>query len=131
MEIHCCKENFQVIEENLYKYCKYYSGQEPKFIEDDIFKIIVSLNEAFSYDFEVDALESAVKLCEGAVAAEKSAVKTTNKSLEQQNLVLQYVANKGKITTKEAAMLLLVKERRARAILMVDKSRYIAKTRRK
>lgn len=35
---------------NLYKYCKFYSGQEPKFIEDDVFKIIVPLDDTFSYD---------------------------------------------------------------------------------
>lgn len=36
---------------NLYKYSKYYSGEEPKFIEGDVFRIIVPLNEAFSFDF--------------------------------------------------------------------------------
>ncbi len=35
---------------NLYKYSRYYSGQEPEFIEGDIFRIIVPLNEEYSYD---------------------------------------------------------------------------------
>ena len=29
---------------------KYYSGEEPEFIEGDVFRIIVPLNEEYSYD---------------------------------------------------------------------------------
>ena len=36
---------------NLFKYSKYYSGQEPKFIEGDVFRIIVPLDDEYSYDF--------------------------------------------------------------------------------
>ena len=36
---------------NLFKYSKYYSGQEPKFIENDVFRIIVPLDDEYSYDF--------------------------------------------------------------------------------
>lgn len=36
---------------NLFKYSKYYSGQEPKFIEGDVFRIIVPLDDIYSYDF--------------------------------------------------------------------------------
>ncbi|MDR1940197.1 MAG: putative DNA binding domain-containing protein [Clostridiales bacterium] len=35
---------------NLYKYTKLYSGKEPQFIEGDIFKIIVPLNDSYSFD---------------------------------------------------------------------------------
>jgi ATP-dependent DNA helicase RecG len=35
---------------NLFKYSKYYSGQEPELIEGDDFRIIVPLNEEYSYD---------------------------------------------------------------------------------
>lgn len=35
---------------NLFKYSKYYSGQNPKFHEGDIFRIIVPLNEEYSFD---------------------------------------------------------------------------------
>ena len=35
---------------NLFKYSKYYSGQEPAFCEGDVFRIIVPLNDAFSFD---------------------------------------------------------------------------------
>lgn len=36
---------------NLYKYSKYYSGAEPTFMEGDVFRIIVPLNDAYSFDF--------------------------------------------------------------------------------
>jgi len=36
---------------NLFKYSKYYSGKEPEFIEDDIFRIIVPLKDFDSNDY--------------------------------------------------------------------------------
>ncbi len=36
----------------LFKYSKYYSGQEPEFKEGDVFRINVPLNEKYSYDYE-------------------------------------------------------------------------------
>lgn len=36
---------------NLYKYSKYYSGGEPCFTEGDVFRIVVPLNDACSFDF--------------------------------------------------------------------------------
>lgn len=38
---------------NLFKYSKYYSGKEPEFIEDDVFRIIVPLDVDYSYDYDV------------------------------------------------------------------------------
>lgn len=35
----------------LFKYCKFYSGEEPEFIEGDMFRIVVPLNEEYSYDY--------------------------------------------------------------------------------
>lgn len=39
---------------NLFKYCKFYSGEEPQFVEGDVFRIIVPLNEMYSFDYETD-----------------------------------------------------------------------------
>ena len=36
---------------NLFKYSKYYSGQESQFIEGDVFRIIVPLDDDYSFDF--------------------------------------------------------------------------------
>ena len=35
----------------LFKYCKFYSGKEPEFVEGDVFRIIVPLDEKYSYDY--------------------------------------------------------------------------------
>ena len=54
---------------NLYKYSKYYSGEEPSFIEGDVFRIVVPLNDAYSFDFGTGTAdkksESADKMFDG------------------------------------------------------------------
>ena len=37
---------------NLFKYSKFYSGQDPEFLEGDIFRTIVPLDEKYSFDYE-------------------------------------------------------------------------------
>ena len=37
---------------NLFKYSKFYSGEDPEFVEGDIFRIIVPLNENYSFDYQ-------------------------------------------------------------------------------
>lgn len=37
---------------NLFKYSRFYSGGAPQFHEGDVFRIIVPLNEAYSFDYE-------------------------------------------------------------------------------
>lgn len=37
---------------NLYKYSRYYSGQEPEFKEGGIFRIVVPLDDEYSFDYE-------------------------------------------------------------------------------
>ena len=115
------------------KYSRYYSGQEPEFIEGDIFKIIVPLNDEYSYDFETNRIETdnADKTQESADKTQESADKTqesADKSQEsadkmqesadksQHKLVLEYVEKNGKITSRQAEELLHVKQRRAREV---------------
>ena len=38
---------------NLFKYSRFYSGKDPEFREGDVFRIIVPLDENFSYDCEL------------------------------------------------------------------------------
>lgn len=53
---------------NLYKYTKFYSGQEPELIEGDIFRIIVPLDDSYSFDQEI-----------GSETTPKTTPKTTDK----------------------------------------------------
>lgn len=112
---------------NLFKYSKYYSGQEPEFIEGDVFRIIVPLDEEYSFDFNIgkNGTKSADKKPISAdkmpISADKVPI-NADEILEenlskQQRQVLQYVKENGKITSHQAELLLQVKQRRARAIL--------------
>ena len=108
---------------NLFKYSRYYSGQEPEFIEGDIFKIIVPLDDEYSYDFETNRIET-----NNADKVQKSADKTQGSADKlQHKLILEYVEKNGKITSRQAEELLNVKQRRAREVLskMVDKGTLI------
>ena len=123
---------------NLFKYSKYYSGKEPEFIEGDVFKIIVPLDDGYSYDLEITGVESYKKNNADKVpksadkvpksadkvlkSADKSQVNADNLSI-QCKLILEFVKKKGKITSHQAEKLLNVKQRRAREILskMADK----------
>ena len=120
---------------NLFKYSRYYSGQEPEFVEGDIFKIIVPLNDEYSYDFETNGIEtdnadkvqkSADKIRDSADKVQDSADKTqesADKLLAQYKLILDYTEKNGKTTSRQVEELLNVKQRRAREVLskMVDK----------
>lgn len=62
---------------NLFKYSKHYSGQEPEFIEDDIFRIIVPLNDSYSDAAVENATQSAAKTTQSGGKTTQSAAKTT------------------------------------------------------
>lgn len=110
---------------NLFKYSKYYSGQEPEFIEGDVFRIIVPLDDEYSFDFNLlkDEKQSADKV---PISADKVPISTDtvveNSLSAQQKLIYQFVTENGQITSHQAETLLEVKQRRARIVLgeMVD-----------
>ena len=62
---------------NIFKYSKYYSGEEPEFVEGDVFRIIVPLNEDYSYDN--------VKNGDKKTAIKNGDKKTAIKSYKQRN----------------------------------------------
>ena len=37
----------------LFKYSKYYSGRDPQFVEDDVFRIVVPLDDEYSFDYSI------------------------------------------------------------------------------
>ncbi len=99
---------------NLFKYTKFYSGQEPIFREGDIFRIVVPLDDDYSYDFGNTKHKSADKV---PISADKMPINENNCYTDQQMEILEYAAKNGKITSKEAESILHVKQRRARDIL--------------
>lgn len=57
---------------NLYKYSKFYSGQEPELVEGDVFRIIVPLDDNYSYDYEI-----------GSGTTDKTTDNTTQKATDK------------------------------------------------
>ena len=112
---------------NLFKYSKYYSGMEPQFVEGDIFRIVVPLDDKYSYDFsylkiiENKRMSNWTKAKEVPINADKVPVNADKMPIEdlseQQQKILKYVIKNGNITSRQAEELLNVKQRRARAIL--------------
>lgn len=107
---------------NLFKYSKYYSGKMPEFIEGDIFRIIVPLDDMYSYDFGAIERENADKMPVNAdkmpVSADKALISIQIKGLsKQETLIVDYLQKNKKITTSKAEEVLGVKQRRAREIL--------------
>lgn len=102
----------------LFKYSKYYSGKDPEFIEDDVFRIIVPLDDKYSFDYgtENSDIKSADKM---PISADKMPI---NHLSAQQKKIWQFVEKDGHITSHQVAVLLDIKQRRARIILgeMVD-----------
>ena len=106
----------------LFKYSKYYSGKDPEFIEDDVFRIIVPLDDSYSFDYGIEnsvctgddkdnGIQNADKM---PINADKMPI---NNLSAQQKKIWQLVEKDGYITSHQAALLLDIKQRRARAIL--------------
>ena len=101
----------------LFKYSKFYSGSQPEFIEGDVFKIIVPLDENYSYD-AIFVNKNADKMPVNADKAPISVDKGMEDTLSyQQKMIYQYMKEHGKATSQQIAELLEVKQRRARKIL--------------
>ena len=102
----------------LFKYSKYYSGKDPQFVEDDVFRIIVPLDDDYSFDYGVENRSSNAIDTKSAdkmpISADKAPI---NNLTEQQSIIFQFTKEKGKITSRQAEELLQVKQRRARAVL--------------
>ena len=102
----------------LFKYSKYYSGKDPLFVEDDVFRIIVPLDDAYSFDYGIEAGSSKVIESNNADKMPINAAKTLVNSLSaQQNSIIQFAKETGSIKSRQVEELLGVKQRRARRIL--------------
>mgnify|MGYP004521134569 CR=1 FL=1 len=106
----------------LFKYSKYYSGKDPEFIEDDVFRIIVPLDDSYSFDYGIEnSVCTGDDKYNGIKNADKMPINADkipiNNLSAQQKKIWQLVVKDGYITSHQAALLLDIKQRRARAIL--------------
>jgi ATP-dependent DNA helicase RecG len=114
----------------LFKYSKFYSGQEPQFIEGDVFRIIVPLDDNYSFDYGASGdkvpdtnTEVPDKVPDTDAKVPDKVPNTVKESTadfvftDQQKLIMEYVLKNDAVTCKEVEELLMVKQRRARTIL--------------
>ena len=116
----------------LFKYSKYYSGKDPQFVEDDIFRIIVPLDDEYSFDYSTENRNNTVSEQKNAdkmpISADKMPISADKMPISadkvpindlpvQQRSIIQFVERKGQITSRQVEELLEVKQRRARGIL--------------
>lgn len=75
---------------NLFKYTKFYSGKEPKLIEGDIFRIIVPLDEGYSFDYDI-----------GSETTQQTTQQTTVKFTQTEEKILASICENPNITQKQ------------------------------
>ena len=119
----------------MFKYSTLYSGKQPEFKEGDVFRIIVPLDEAYSFDIAAKQ-RNADKVSESADKTVykdflipdkngKSSISIEKETwTDQEKILMAYLCEYDKITSGKAGELLGVKQRRARAILkeMADRN---------
>ena len=94
---------------NIFKYSKYYSGKEPKFIEGDVFRIIVPLNEDYSYDN--------VKNGDKKTAIKNGDKKISKKTIQNYKKILEFMEEGKEYTIQDFCNLLNLKPSRTKELL--------------
>lgn len=88
---------------NLFKYCKYYSGNEPEFVEGDVFRIVVPLDDGYSFDIGrgPDVLQATTQ---AATQATTQATTQANQTTEQ--AIIDLLKQRPDLSQKQLARLL-------------------------
>lgn len=94
---------------NIFKYSKYYSGKEPEFIEGDVFRIIVPLNEDYSYDN--------VKNGDKKTAIKNGDKKISKKTIQNYKKILEFMEEGKEYTIQDFCNLLNLKPSRTKELL--------------
>ena len=74
----------------MFKYGRLYSGVDPEFIEDDVFRIIQPLNENYSFDAEIA----------NGIGGQKSG-QNKDSELDSTEFILEQIARNPHITRRE------------------------------
>ena len=93
----------------LFKYCKFYSGKEPEFVEGDVFRIIVPLDENYSYDYGSNAkavnatleIKDATLDCDFETKKHKNATLECDFGTKDESEIIQLIKENPSITQSE------------------------------
>lgn len=88
---------------NLFKYGKLYSGAEPKIMDGDVFRIIMPLNDGYSFDMSTrnDDKKGAIKKSD-----KKRAIKKSDKRLSNMDKIIDFMKEKRAYKNTEIAEML-------------------------
>lgn len=86
---------------NLFKYSKYYSGKDSKFTEGDIFRIVVPLNDNYSFDFEMDETKPATNAKKSETDATKPETDATKLGLSEEEKRILFLIKKNPVITQK------------------------------
>lgn len=93
---------------NIFKYSKYYSGEEPEFVEGDVFRLIVPLNEDYSYDIKNGDKKTAIK---------NGDKKISKKTIQNYKKILEFMEEGKEYTIQDFCNLLNLKPSRTKELL--------------
>ncbi len=82
---------------NLFKYSKFYSGKDPEFIEGDIFRIIVPLNEGNREKIATQSTQSATQSTQSATQS------TQSKGMESAAAIVNLIQQEPFLSQKQMA----------------------------
>ena len=104
---------------NLFKYTKFYSGADPEFHEGDVFRLIVPLDDGYSYDLLIgEETGSAIK-----VGDKKPAIKTGDKKTsateKRIEVILNIMEDGQEYKADEIAKIVGLKSSRTRELLKI------------
>ena len=103
---------------NIFKYSKYYSGEEPEFVEGDVFRIIVPLNEDYFYDNVKNGdKKTAIKNGDKKTAIKNGDKKISKKTKQNYNKILEFMEEGKEYTIQDFCNLLNLKPSRTKELL--------------
>ena len=103
---------------NIFKYSKYYSGEEPEFVEGDVFRIIVPLNEDYSYDNVKNGdKKTAIKNGDKKTAIKNGDKKISKKTIQNYKKILEFMEEGKEYTIQDFCNLLNLKPSRTKELL--------------
>jgi len=83
---------------NLFKYSKFYSGKDPEFMEGDIFRIIVPLNDR---NIEEDITQSTTQFTQSTTQFTQSTTQSSGKNVEQE--IIRLIEQEPVLSQKQMA----------------------------
>ena len=103
---------------NIFKYSKYYSGEEPEFIEGDVFRLIVPLNEYYSFhNLKNYDKKTAIKNGDKKTAIKNGDKKISKKTIQNYKKILEFMEEGKEYTIQDFCNLLNLKPSRTKELL--------------